>query len=761
MSIANGALCLYPPQESRGMRLPIDFFLNSLADDRGDLGVGIILSGMGADGSQGLKAIKGKNGIAMVQDPTTAKFDSMPRHAMDAVKIDIVAPCHELPEKLLALLHHIPDIKTNSDLEVKDKSELEKINTLLRIYTGNDFSSYKKSTMYRRIERRIIVRKLDNISSYVKFLQENPVEIGILFKESLIGVTSFFRDVKVWEELKDTVFPEVINGLKNGYALRAWIPGCATGEEAYSLAITFKEALNKCAPRKNISLQIFASDLDNDSIELARKGLFKEAIESHVPQDLLLRYFDKTDDGYCISTEIREMVIFAEHNLIMHPPFINIDIISCRNLLIYLDSELQKKILNMFFNSLRGQGLLILGNSETVGSLNHLFQTVNLRLKIFRRSGEESKPGLPNFPSSFSQTKNTYPETNQAEAPAQNIQAFAEKILLQQFTPPSVLVNGDGDILHISGLVSKYLASSAGKTNMNIFAMLREGLQKEFPSAFVKAIRNKKSVVLPNIILNTNGNTNYVTVHIQYIDKPAQLRGNAMIIFSDVSHKSGLNNGGNTKNDTSSTPMEAELEKELMYAREEMQSTLENMQTTQEELKSTNEQLQSANEELQSTNEELTSSKEEMQSLNEELQTLNAELQVKIDDFLRVDNDMKNLLNSTDVATLFLDKELKIRRYTNQATKIFKLIKSDIGRPFTDQVSDLLYPEMADDAIDVLETLVYKQKQIPAKNGFWFSIRIMPYRTSDDRIDGLVITFINITELKQAEEKLKILDNEK
>ena len=753
MSILKGLLYLFEPIEIRGLRLPIDFFLRSLAIDQQERSVGVILSGMGSDGSIGLHAIKENNGIVMVQDPTTAKFDSMPRNAIDSVLADIVAPVNELPAKLIELIKNTPILRLDQETEIKDKSGLEKIIILLRTQTGNDFSLYKKNTLYRRIERRMGIHKIDKIISYVHFLQENPAEVEILFKELLIGVTNFFRDTPAWEKLKESILPDILADAKDGSILRAWIPGCSTGEEAYSLAIVFKEALEKASKNKGITLQIFATDLDENAVETARKGLFPANIITDVSQSRLNRFFIKTEDGYRINTEIREMIVFAQHNIIMHPPFTKIDILTCRNLLIYLDSELQKKLLGLFYYSLNPDGIMLLGSSESLGTQGPLFTTIDSKLKIYKRSNTTIIPELFDFPSSFSRAKMSNTENQMPDKLPSNIQTPAEQLLLQNFSPPAVLVNENGDIIYISGRTGKYLEPAVGKANLNIFAMLREGLRNEFPPAFRRVLTSKVKEILHHIKVGTNGNSQILDVTIQWIDKPESLKGMVMIVFNEV-HEI-YSNKPKASQKTINSIKQSELEKELLHTREAMQSTLEEMQTSQEELKSTNEELQSTNEELQSTNEELTTSKEEMQSLNEELQTVNAELQSKVDDFSRVNNDMKNLLNSTDIATLFLDKELNIRRFTNQTTKIFKLIKSDIGRPFTDQVSDLDYPDLADDALEVLRTLVFIQKQISTRDGRWFSIRIMPYRTHDDRIDGLVITFINISDLKQMEVKLQ------
>jgi len=754
MSLLNSVLHLFDPIETRGLRLPIDYFLNSLADDQHERGIGVILSGMGSDGSIGIRAIKENNGIVMVQEPATAKFDSMPRNAIDSVLVDIVAPANELPARLNDFFKHVPVLKSNQETEIKDKSSLEKIIILLRTHTGNDFSLYKKNTVYRRIERRMGVHKIDRITSYVRYLQENPLELDILFKELLIGVTNFFRDPLVWEKMKENVIPNMVANLQEGSILRAWTPGCSTGEEAYSLAIVFKEVIEKSKRHRGISLQIFATDLDNEAIETARKGIFPANIIANVSLARLDRYFVKTDEGYRLNTEIREMVVFAKHNIIMHPPFTKIDILTCRNMLIYMDTELQRKLLGLFYYCINPEGIILLGSAETLGTQNHFFTPIDSSLKIFRRSNSTQIPELYDFPSSFSRTSPDRMEKQTLAKLIPNIQTLTDQLLLQNFSPPGVLVNEKGDIIYISGHTGKYLEPAVGKANLNIFAMLREGLRNEFPAAFRKVILNKEHVVLRNMKVGTNNGSQTLNLSIQWIAKPEPLNGMVMIVFNDVQeiddNKLPVKKGEKVLHNI----RHSELEEEIHRTREEMQNTMEEMQTSQEELKSTNEELQSTNEELQSTNEELTTSKEEMQSLNEELQTVNAELQSKVDDFVRVNNDMKNLLNSTDIATLFLDKELNIRRYTNQATKIFKLIKSDIGRPFTDLVSDLDYPELANHALEVLRTLVFIQKQIPTKDGRWFSIRIMPYRTSDDRIDGLVITFVNNSDIKHLEGEL-------
>lgn len=760
MSISKRMLHLVDPAEIRGLRLPIDFFMRSLAIDQRENAIGVILSGMGSDGSFGLKAIKEQNGIVIAQDPADAKFDSMPRNAINSIQIDIVATAGELPVLLLNYINQVPPIQTLPESNFQDKNSLEKIIIIIRDQTGNDFSMYKKNTMYRRIERRMGVHQINKISIYVNFLKENPKEVEILFKELMIGVTNFFREPEVWKKLKDDVLPNLIVSKGKGAVIRAWIAGCSTGEEAYSLAIVFKETLEKINPNSGIILHILATDLDNEAIETARKGIFSTNITADVSHERLNRFFTFQDDQYRIKTEIREMIVFAQHNIIMHPPFTSLNILSCRNLLIYLDAELQRKMLGLFYYSLIPEGILLLGSSESLGSQSQLFKSISDKLKIYKRNAAPSIiPELYNFQSTYSHTKPVQMDSKKQTKSIPNLEELTDKILLQNFSPPGVLVNENGDILYISGRTGKYLEPAVGKANMNIYAMLRDGLRTEFPVAFRKAILNNNTVIMQNLAVGTNGGTQNLNVTIKWIDKPDAIKGFILIIFNDLPKTHLTEQPIKKKKGNPLNTKQVELEEELQHTREEMQKSPEEMQTSQEELKSTNEELQSTNEELQSTNEELTSSKEEMQSLNEELQTVNVELQSKIEEYSRVNNDMNNLLSSTEIATLFLDKELNIRKYTPQATKIFKLIKSDIGRPLTDLVSDLVYPELTTDASEVLKTLVYIKKQITTRDLRWFSVRIMPYRTLDDKIDGLVITLFNITDLKKLEEKMNEKEN--
>jgi len=761
MSMLNGMLHLLDPVQPRGLRLPIDSFFRSMADDLCQHSVGVILSGMGSDGTLGLRTIQERGGGVFVQEPSSAKFDGMPRSAINAGLADVVAPVEELPARIFAYLKHVhPFAGKEHRFEVNSQSALEKVVLLLRAQTGHDFSMYKKNTIYRRIERRMGIHEIEKMAMYVHFLQENPHEVELLFKELLIGVTSFFRDPAVWEVLKKSAISSLLSSPPVDGLFRAWVSGCSTGEEAYSLAIAFREVVEEAKPGGNFRLQIFATDLDKDAIDKARQGVYPANIATDVSSGRLQRFFIKDEHhGFRISREIRETIVFAPHNVIMDPPFTKLDIIVCRNILIYMEQELQKKLLPLFHYSLNAGGILFLGTAESIGSFTYLFDSLDAKARIFRklRYGHRAEP--VEFPASFAPMlyKSAQMIGHQAamKTGEMNLQSVTDHFLLQHYTPAGVLTNEKGDIISISGRTGKYLEPAAGKANWNVFAMAREGLRYELNILFGSVIRNKKSLVKKGVMIGTNGGRQRVDLTVELLESPEILRGLFLIVFKDVDGVQGDSAAGGAAQADGGGECAESIGQELREAQNEILIIREEMQTSQEELKSMNEEMQSANEELQSTNEELTTSKEEMQSLNEELQTVNHELQSKVTDLSETNNDMKNLLNSTDIATLFLDDALNIRRFTNRTAAIIKLIASDIGRPVTDIVTDLHYPDLIDDAREVLRTLIYSEKQIPASDGRWFIVKIMPYRTQENRIVGLVITFTDITAVKKFEGSLQ------
>jgi two-component system, chemotaxis family, CheB/CheR fusion protein len=738
MSILHGVLHLLDRVAAHGVHLPIDFFFRSLADDRQDRSVGVILSGMGSDGMLGLRAIKEKGGGTFVQEPTSAKCDGMPKSAIGDGMADFVASAEQLPEKIIAYLRHAPVLaKSESARADKAHGGLGKILILLRDQTGHDFSLYKNIALYRRIERRMVIHQIDKITTYVRFLQENPQEVGLLFKELLIGVTSFFRDPAAWERLKTEVIPAMLKSRLPSQGLRAWVIGCATGEEAYSLAIVFKEALEQLKPVQNFSLQIFATDLDGDAIEKARAAVFPPNIAADVSPERLNRFFVPVEHGYQITKSIRKMVIFAPQNLIMDPPFTKMDLVSCRNLLIYLSAELQKGLVPLFYYSLNPGGVLLLGKSETIGEFSDYFEVLNEKTRLYRRIDSHLRAKPVKFPSGFAPVSQA-PQSPKALRPGINLQALADQLLLQKYSPPAVLVSDKGDILYISGRTGKYLEPAAGKVNWNIFAMAREGLRYELDGAFQKALQQKDPVILKNVAVRTNGEMQTVDITVQAVGEPEALRGSVMIVFTDVAAFEGK---VPRKSKHSSGLLLMQMERELEQARQEVRITRDEAQIFQEEARCANEEMQSMNEELQST--------------NEELQMLNHELSVKVSDLSRLNNDMKNLLDSTELTTLFLDKELNVRLFTTGSNKIFKLIRGDVGRPITDIASDLDYLELENDAREVLRTLITCEREVGTRDGVWFSMRIMPYRTLENMIDGVVITFVDITVSKRLEAQLR------
>ena len=697
----------------------------------------------------------------------------MPRSAIDADVVDAVAPADELPAKVIAFVKRfrlVGDVQAQVEAEFQRTAAgfLDKILVLLRTHTGHDFSAYKKNTIMRRVERRMGLHQLPRIDDYLRYVRENPHEVELLLGELLIGVTSFFRDAAVWEQVKNEVLPALRDNHPDGALLRAWVPGCSTGEEAYSLAMLFRESLDATPSAQRYKLLIFASDLDKDAIARARAGVYPESISADVSEARLKRFFVPEAAGYRVSNDIREMVIFAEQNVIVDPPFTRIDFLSCRNLLIYLEAGLQEKLLQLFHYSLRQGGYLLLGSSESVGPASSLFAGLPGRSRIYRRL-DVPTPALPSgmtsaFGQGGSRLKAAAAHGAGAAAMAPDIQALVEQLVLTHYAPAALLVSAKGEMLYFSGKTGKYLEPAAGKPNLNLFAMARDGLKQALSEAFYRAVRESKTATLKRVKINTVGPAHYADVVVQPLTEPMALSGAVLIVFRDVAAPSPRR--PRLAADAAASDglrVEAALQ-ELQHAREDARSTREEMQSSQEELKSTNEELQSTNEELQSTNEELTTSKEEMQSMNEELQTINNELRLKVGEVSRANNDMRNLLDSTEIAILFLDETLHVRRFTPSTTKLFKLIPGDAGRSITDIVCDLDYPGLATDAREVLRTLVFKETDVAATETRWFRVRIMPYRTQDNRIDGLVITFADISaskrleiELRQAKARLQAL----
>jgi two-component system CheB/CheR fusion protein len=753
LSIANATLQPMPRESRNGPPLPIDYFLRALAADQQERAIGIILSGTGTDGTLGLQAIKGYGGLTIVQAEDEARFAGMPLSAFATGAVDHMLPTAAMPQILLAFAQ-APYLTRSTEKDTRpDLTEdlLRQICILLRNRTKHDFSGYKPTTIRRRLTRRIAVHQLDTPQQYLQLLREHPHELDLLFRELLIAVTAFFRDPEAFDLLATHALPQLQQ--RSEYdPVRVWVAGCSTGEEAYSLAMVLRE----CSEHLGFycPVQIFATDLDGQNIEKARTGIYPDGIAGDVSAERLERFFTHEDGHYRIKQEIREMVVFAEQNVIADPPFTKLDLLSCRNLLIYLEADLQRRLIPMFHYALNPKGLLFLGSSETIGGFTDLFTPLDRRWKIFQRLDTPTRTQpLAGFVARPDRERlGTSAPSTSAKPREERLESLVNTLLIQSFAPPGVLVNDQGDIVFIHGQTGLFLQPAPGTPSHNVFSMAREGLRLELVTALRQATATDTKSVQRRVEVQTNGGIITVDVTVQAIRDPEPLQGLFLITFHPLPVETPASPPSRRRARGPHQEQIAALERELQETKETLQSSLEESETINEELKSTNEELQSTNEELQSSNEELETAKEEMQSLNEELQMVNSELHQKVEALSQTNDDMKNLLNSTDIATLFLDHQLQIRRFTPQASKVIKLIDSDVGRPIGDLVLNVDYTSLVADAQDVLRTLVPKEVDMSTPEGQWYLMRMMPYRTMDNVIDGLVITFIDITDLTQQKQ---------
>ena len=747
IEILQGGLCLSDPSTRQAWRLPIDLFLRSLAADQREKGIGIVLSGSGSDGTLGLRAIKSQYGLVMVQDPESAKFRGMPTSAIEAGVADFILTPVKMPAQLLAYTAHCTRKVAGGTTSWVERTgnALHPIFLLLRSQTGHDFSAYKRNTIGRRIERRMSIHQIRDVAQYTRYLRQNPQEVEMLFKELLIGVTSFFRDPDAFELLRSRLVAEILPNKSTDSVVRLWVPGCSTGEEVYSLAIVLREAMDEA--QVNPRVQIFGTDIDAEAIDMARNGRYPAHLTVGLSPERLKRFFVREGNLVRVKKEIREMALFAIQNVIKDPPFTRLDLICCRNLLIYLDGDLQKRLVPLFHYTLNSGGLLLLGSSETIGRHGDLFAMVDKKWKLFRRKDSGISERTWEFDSAKPLAVDAGARTEVDVRGARHISVteVAERALLDKYAPPCVIVNHKGDILYTHGRTGKFLELASGSASLNVYEMAREGLRLELSSAVRRSSQQKKPVAVEGLQVKTNGGYQSVNLAVRPLrERDDQLGALTLVAFHELTGEKAAKQPKVARPGKASLKRIAELEQELRFTQESLQTNVEEMETSNEELKSMNEELQSTNEELQSTNEELETSKEEMQSLNEELVTVNSELQGKLDELSQLNNDMKNLLDSTHIATVFLDMQLRIKRFTPDATRIVNLIPSDVGRPLSHVVSNLQREDLVHDAQAVLETFIPKEIVVKTPDLRSFLMRMMPYRTVDNHIDGVVMTFTDI-----------------
>ena len=767
MSILNGVLYLERPILPHGLRLPIDFFFRSLAESQHHLAVGILLSGTGSDGTLGIRAIKGELGMVIAQFPASCEFDGMPLSAIQTGLVDYQLIPAKMPAQLKNYADHISLlISKDQDPSPPDISyniQLHKIFTILSTYTGHDFSQYKQSTILRRIERRMVVQDIKTIDKYVLYLNQMPEEQEALFRDMLIGVTNFFRDPDIFKELEEKIIPKLFNYKASpGGVIRIWSIGCSTGEEAYSLAILLHEHMNSL--KQSYIFQIFATDIDNNAIAIARTGVYSTNISLDISPERLNLYFtlDQKANTYRINKNIRDMLIFSEQNVIKDPPFSKLDLICCRNLLIYFDSDLQKKLIPLFHYALNPNGFLFLGSSEGIGEFEDIFTPIDRKIKIYQR--KENYYGIKH--TTFNQnliTQRAFHSFSNRPTPAQKppLREITEQALLNQIAIAAVLVDKQGDIFYLHGRTGMYLEPTQGEVTVNnIINMAREGLRSSLSLDLKKAATTGEMITSLNIRVKTNGHYTQVNLYIRPIKiEKLDIADTCLYLVileqAPVSIESTLPPITKDSVLTNSSQFEKRitiLENEIKNKDLQLQNSHQDLQSSSEELKSSNEEMQSINEELQSTNEELETSKEELQSVNEELATVNSELNAKVYDLTRVNNDMNNLLAGSGIATIFVDLKLNILRYTPSAAQIINLIPTDVGRPVSHIVSNLEnYQNLIQDTQEVLDSLIPKNLEVKTYNGWWFSMRIRPYRTIENIIEGAVITFIDISERKKFE----------
>jgi two-component system CheB/CheR fusion protein len=757
LSISRGMLQLTPRKKVDGYS-PIDHFFQSLAQDQGNLAIGIVLSGNGHDGAVGLKEIKAAGGITFAQKISTCKFSGMPESAVATGCVDHTLPPPDIARELARIAHHgVLKHQVMEETLPGSDDDLAKILAILRADAGVDFSCYKPTTLRRRIHRRMVLKRIESLADYVKVLQKNRTETELLFHDILINVTGFFRDPEAFQALKKKIFPRILKERGQNGPIRIWVPGCATGEEVYSLAICLHEFLGK--NRSNKAIQIFGTDISENMVAKARAGIYPRSIESEVSPDRLHRYFQKSDGGYQISKFIRDICIFAKQNVVEDPPFSKLDIISCRNLLIYLGPSLQKKVFPTFHYSLRSGGYLMLGTSETIGTFSNLFTLLDKKNKVYLRNDTYSRPEIDYNRAPYSEAGAAPTGKAPREVSHFDLQKKAEEILIGQYSPPGLIVNARMDVLHFLGKMGPFLEPASGSASLQLLKMVRGELTVDLRTAVTHAAKTHLPVQKEAIRMRFDGHFRDVTIDVVPF-KNSMPEYFFLVLFRDVyvgtveEAKAGRkkHTGGVRQQETQ---READrLRTELSQTKESLQTIIEEQEATNEELKSANEEIQSSNEELQSTNEELETAKEELQSTNEELTTLNEELQNRNGDLSEANNDLNNLIGSFNMPIVMLGNDLMIRRFTPLAQKLFNLIPGDVGRRISDINPNIALPDLKSIVTEVIDTLNVKEVEVQDREGHWYSLRVRPYRTAENKIEGAVIVLVDIGDVRQGLEEV-------
>jgi two-component system CheB/CheR fusion protein len=752
LTVEKGVLHLSEPVKRRGIRMPIDHFFNSLADDQQERAVGIVLTGTGSDGTLGIRMVKARGGMTMAQDPETAQYDGMPRSAIATGDVDYVLPVEKMPEVLMRYFEHAYVHGAGQLPERKDQDYLDNILALLLARVGHDFRYYKRGTIQRRILRRMGINQIEQLADYHQVLRRNPKEINDLSKDLLIGVTAFFREPEAWTALKEKVLRPIVDSHPEQDPIRIWVPGCATGEEAYSLAMSLLECLE--ARNRHNNVLIFATDIDKEALEVARAALYPESITASLSAGRLGQFFVREGDKCRVKKAVREMIMFAAQNVITDPPFSNLDLVSCRNLMIYLEPDLQQRLLGVFHFALRTGGYLFLGNSETVGNRRNVFAPIAKKCRIYQRIGSSrlAHLDLPLSPARLVPVQEPRAPGERRAPPT--LGQIVQRQLLERYAPAAVLVNREYQTLYFFGPTSNYISQPSGERTDDLLAMAGEGLRPKLRNALHQALGSREVATLGGAHIKRGDTWHGANVSVARVGDAGDQSSLFLVTFEDEPQTEATRSPPVLPGSPEETVLR-QLEEELKATREELRSTIEQMETGNEELKASNEEVMSMNEELQSTNEELETSKEELQSLNEELTTLNSQLEEKIHELETTNNDLSNLLASTDLATVFLDRGLRIKRFTPASMRLMRLIPADEGRAITDIAWRFSDEELLPDAREVLAGGECVQREIRSECDQWYIRRVLPYRIEEEGIRGVVLTFTNITERKRAEEALK------